>query len=93
MRFLAVFLFLLATPAWATCDDADIVTNGATLAALSTTTSRPLVSIEGVGGVTIRHRGDQSGAFTVTQTCDPAYAAAFRAKLERLLKQEELASN
>ena len=93
MRFLAVFFLLVAAPAWAACDDADIVTNGATLAARSKTSGHPLVGIEGVGGVTIRHRGDESGAFTVTRVCDPTYAAVLRAKLERLLKQEEMASN
>jgi hypothetical protein len=93
MRFLSVFLFLIAAPAFAACDEADIVTSGATLAARSTSTGRPLVGIEAVGGVTIRHRGDGSGAFTTAQLCDAAHAATLRAKLARLLEQEELASN
>jgi len=90
-KLVTVLLCLAAVPAWADCNSDDIVTNGATFGARSAT-GRPLITIEAVGGVAIQRRGDGSGSFTVSQVCDPAYAADLRAKLERLLKQEDLAS-
>jgi hypothetical protein len=92
MRYLVFLLAFLATPAWAECNSDDIVTTGATFGARATD-GRPLITIEGVGGVSVTHRGDGSGGFTLARECDPAHAARLRADLELLLKQESVASN
>lgn len=89
MRFLVLLLFVAAAPAWAGCRVDDVVTSGATLSARSSD-GRPLITIEGVGDVSVVHHGDGSGGFTLVRECDPAYAAKLRARLERLLARERL---
>jgi len=91
MRVLSLLLFVLATPAWAGCSGDDVVTNGATFGARAAD-GRPLITIEGVGGIAVIHHGNGSGGFTLARECDPAHAAKLRADLERLLAQENLAS-
>lgn len=86
MKSLLAFL-LLVSPAWAACEERSVVTDGATLGA-RLSDGRPIINLEGVGGVTIRHRGDGSGGFTTTRECDPERAARLREKLERILAQE-----
>jgi hypothetical protein len=80
--------FLLASPAYAACNERNVVTDGATLGAL-TANGRPIVSLEGVGGVTIRHRGDESGALTSVRACDEERATRIRARLEQLLSEAD----
>ncbi len=91
MRFLVVFLLVLSTPAWAVCAGDDVVANGATLTARSAD-GRPLITMEAVGGVTVRHNGDGSGGFTLARECDPVYAAKLRSQLERMLRRENIAA-
>jgi hypothetical protein len=92
MRFLGILLVVLAGPAWAECSSDDIVTSGATLGARAAD-GRPLITIEGVGGVSVTHRGDGRGGFTLMRECDPVRAAKLRADLELLLSQRSFASN
>ncbi len=89
MRFLVLLLLVVAAPAWAGCRIDDVVTSGATLNARAAD-GRPLITIEGVGDVSVVHRGDGSGGFTLVRECDPVYAAKLRARLERLLAREKL---
>ncbi len=91
MRLLIVFLLALSTPAWAECASENVVTNGATLSARSAD-GRPLITIVGVGDVSVRHSGDGSGGFALVRECDPAYAAKLRTQLELMLQRENVAA-
>lgn len=84
MKTLAALL-LLTSSAFADCDPSGIVVNGASLGDLSAA-GRPLLTIEGVGDVTIRRQGRTVRLF---EECDPAAASSIRAALTARLNGSE----
>lgn len=70
--------FLLTSSAFADCNPADVTVSGASL----TANGRSLLTIEGVGDVTIRRQGR---TVRLIEECDPATARAIRRDLEAKL--------
>lgn len=83
--WIAITVLFVSTPAFADCDPSDIVVNGASLGNLSAD-GRPLLTIEGVGDVTIRRHGR---TVRLIEECDPAAASVIRRDLEARLDGNE----
>jgi hypothetical protein len=82
LKYLFVFA-LVSGPAFAACDSNDVVTYGATGGA--TIDGRPIITLEGAGGVTINRKGGP-GSFITAVECDRVAATEIRARLSAELE-------